>query len=423
MDSETGFIYVSVLYNDATILVKANVNAFFGDVAEALKKELGMEKSHILFKYYGIALDMSDKIETWTNDSELFIEMVDETYLVNLLREVSHLDPVLEKCSTTPTRLFRRAIRLILSSKTTDSDVTRLIEIIYCISKKNVTKDLNTPHIDGDDEKIFGKYYVESINGNAINDLLLYLTKLQYDRINLIVPFVYPDMYILPQYIVTPNARSKVVEHLINSGVSPNSSDYFTGKSMLRLACEAGNVKIVRCLLNSGANAQEKSLLASCARYLEIESFNEILKRTIIEDLDNLLLNAYVAAKSRKHATRKGLEFIQMLFDMGANPDIFVTDHATALLDLASGGPIELVRLFLKNGATVNFRNEYNWNALFVATRNGHLEMVKELSNNNQLVSSSWPDTFLKTAAESHGEEMVKLISQIFEMNRVEIPK
>lgn len=419
MDSEANSIYISVLFNGNEILVKSGSDAFLGDVAEVLKKELSMEDSHIFFKYYGIVLDMSDKVGTWTDDSELFIEMVDETYLVNMLKEVSHLDPSLEKCSTNMARLFRRVIRLILDNKISDDEVTKLIEIVYCVSKKNTTKDLNTPCVD--DEETFGKFYVESINGNAINDLLLFLTGLRYKRLNLIVPFVYPDMCILPQYIVTPNANVKVVEHLIKSGVSPNSFEYFTGKSMLRLACEVGNIKIIRCLLDAGANAQEKKLLTTCARYLEIESFNEILKSTTIEDLDNLLLNAYSTTKVLKHNIRRGLEFIQMLFDMGASPDIFVTDHATALMDLASGGPIELVRLFLKNGATVNFRNEYNWNALFIATRNGHVEMVKELSKNNQLVSSSWPDTFLMTAAESHGKEMINLITQIFEANRVKI--
>ena len=83
-------------------------------------------------------------------------------------------------------------------------------------------------------------------------------------------------------------------------------------------------------------------------------------------------------------ALNKHPDIVSTLLERGA--DISMTDNSkssNALLYAAEGGDIECIRLLLKAGSDINYKNSYNWTALMTAADSNKPEAVRFLKENN----------------------------------------
>ncbi|KAJ9441110.1 putative ankyrin repeat protein R863, partial [Diplonema papillatum] len=53
--------------------------------------------------------------------------------------------------------------------------------------------------------------------------------------------------------------------------------------------------------------------------------------------------------------------------------------RSTALYIASENGHSEVVKKLIVAGATVDVQDDYGWTALYIASENGHSEVVKEL--------------------------------------------
>ncbi|MDD5456818.1 MAG: ankyrin repeat domain-containing protein [Candidatus Margulisbacteria bacterium] len=82
-------------------------------------------------------------------------------------------------------------------------------------------------------------------------------------------------------------------------------------------------------------------------------------------------------------ALNKHPDIVSALLEKGA--DISMTDNSkssNALLYAAEGGDIECIRLLLKAGSDINYKNSYNWTALMTAADSNKPEAVRFLKGN-----------------------------------------
>jgi ankyrin repeat protein len=240
-----------------------------------------------------------------------------------------------------------------------------------------------------------------------------------------------------PLYAACVNKKESVARKLLQSGADMN-----LGRSPLVGACYAGDVNIVKMLLDAGGdpnhycnilsmdcitacfekensnNAQIFQLLrdkglkfgensfATACRYANLETVRNMVdmgvnvkghwkdmnaifacvstgNNSILEYLLNLGISANDLTKGLTPlmitCNLKNLEASEILLKGGADPNI-LGKEATALYYAAASGSIELVKLLLKEGADPNLSRDGN-TPISVACGGGHLEIVIELLN------------------------------------------
>uniref|UniRef100_A0A6A7G314 Protein TANC2-like n=3 Tax=Hirondellea gigas TaxID=1518452 RepID=A0A6A7G314_9CRUS len=106
-------------------------------------------------------------------------------------------------------------------------------------------------------------------------------------------------------------------------------------------------------------------------------------------------------------------DFINLLFEFGANPNQINNDGDTPLILAASAGHVQIIESLVKNGADVTCKNGLEETALVRAAASGHLSVV------SLLLKCKWPQPAVKTQAQQalvaaarngHAETMDHLI-------------
>lgn len=337
---------------------------------------------------------------------------------------------------------FLRIVSRILEEPIDDEELALMFKILSKYGDKyNTTFYLSKNFLDEEYDSNDSGYNSEreteprliAITENIINDLLLYFAWKDDQRmIEHAESYIVPSSELLCSYISERNARTDIVERMIELGVNVNSvdNDDTNQMSALMLACRSGHLEIAKLLLASGANPNFENRhfgwthLSICATNLRFEIFKEILKYKPMENVDELMRDAFEALDSRINFGKvlltdfqEHMEFLQLLFNLGAKPD-FDTYHnnRTPLMSLAHDGHVELFQLFLKNGADVNARDWSNWSPLYWAVRSGSLKIVRELSKYEHIINiDKWPDNALLNLAKERGEETANLVQGIIE--------
>ena len=110
---------------------------------------------------------------------------------------------------------------------------------------------------------------------------------------------------------------------------------------------EAGNLEIVKYLLEKGGN---------------------------INDKDDKGRTALIYA-----SMSVDLETVKYLIEKGADVNAKDNNGSTALMDASSGGCLEIIKYLIEKGADVNAKDNNGSTALIYASRKGHLETVEYL--------------------------------------------
>ena len=149
--------------------------------------------------------------------------------------------------------------------------------------------------------------------------------------------------------------RVRVVRRLLNLGADVHV-ETFAGVPPLVLATIANNVEIIRMLLLKGADVNAAAGKGQTA--LMIASWSDP-----------------GAAGARR------MEAIRLLVDAGANVDARDEEGRTALLGAAEADNLEAARYLLNKGADVNARTKSGRTALIEAAHAGNVEMLRLLSS------------------------------------------
>ena len=212
------------------------------------------------------------------------------------------------------------------------------------------------------------------------------------------------------------NGQLEVVKLLLEKGAAVNfvvhddAEGDDSGCTPLLLAAENGQLEVAKLLLEKGADVNAKSsynTIHECATPLigatEVSSDFEKLGGGPLPG------NRVVADK--KHGY---LEVVKLLLDKGATIDAKNNFGNTALFLASNNGQVEVVKLLLDKGATVDAKNNQDITPLMMASQNGDVEVIKLLlakgANPNAAMSGNKPWTPLTIATAEGLTNVVELL-------------
>uniref|UniRef100_A0A8C0BNF8 Ankyrin repeat domain-containing protein 17 n=1 Tax=Buteo japonicus TaxID=224669 RepID=A0A8C0BNF8_9AVES len=180
-------------------------------------------------------------------------------------------------------------------------------------------------------------------------------------------------------------------ESTANAGQTDNRS--------LAEACSEGDVNAVRKLLIEGRSVNEHTeegesllCLACSAGYYELAQVGFLavfssgkLEVPGVEMLSNSLFKLFCLPSSGNTALTYAcaggyVDVVKVLLESGASIEDHNENGHTPLMEAGSAGHVEVARVLLENGAGINTHsNEFKESALTLACYKGHLEMVRFL--------------------------------------------
>ncbi|XP_052793436.1 kinase D-interacting substrate of 220 kDa B-like isoform X2 [Mya arenaria] len=205
---------------------------------------------------------------------------------------------------------------------------------------------------------------------------------------------------------------SAVVNLLENGTINLEERDE-NGQTFLMLACQQGDISLVRELLEAGIdpNATDNDnwtalLYAAKDGYLEI--CIELLERGA--DIEHREMCNWTALMWASYKGRT--EVVQELLDREADPNVKAEHNMSCLCWAAGRGHTEIVTALIEKGAKVNSTDKYGTTPLIWACRKGHSEIVHELLNNGAYVDNTGMDslTALLVASKGHYAECVQAL-------------
>lgn len=169
-------------------------------------------------------------------------------------------------------------------------------------------------------------------------------------------------------------------KELIAAGIDVNRRDENTQTTALEEAVKNGNRKMVRILLDAGAEINARSDYGRTAlMWLDDDATEELV-------WDLIAAGAKINLKDEAGDTALILavawsepEVLRALVNAGAKVNAKNKEGETALMKAAAGGNLECVRLLIDSGADINRKNNSGETALKLADDNEHAEVVQQL--------------------------------------------
>ena len=243
-------------------------------------------------------------------------------------------------------------------------------------------------------------------------------------------------------HLAAAKGCEELVKYLIKQGLEIDARSA-KDKTPLHLAAKHGHIAVVDLLLASGADLEAKAKnsytpirTAIAAGHIELVKH---LKKRGAEWHRVYLLTAACKGQSEmlqlllnhglqlNHQCRRGdtalhfaawnghSEVIKVLLTRGASPSIRNKIGQTPFLDAAETGKLEALKLFLENGAKPGEVNKDGMNALHLAVKGEHTDLVHYLGSNYRelLTKRNKKGETPRVVANQEGhQEIVKLLNR-----------
>lgn len=212
-----------------------------------------------------------------------------------------------------------------------------------------------------------------------------------------------------PVYFATLHGKDKVVKKLLDHGANVDAQDT-SGKTILHLAVELGNLKMVDHILKHGpdlnnkmnSSSLNKAICGAKGKYKLI--IDKLLKYGFTYDPDQKLLQT---------AIEKGYtQIVENCLKNSSNAKSFLNNlpkKSYSLLHAAvQKKQYEITEMLIKYGADVNVVDGKDKSPMYYATENGDIKMLKLLLANEASVKNC--SGLLINAVKKENIEMVQLL-------------
>ncbi|CAC5368966.1 KIDINS220 [Mytilus coruscus] len=185
-----------------------------------------------------------------------------------------------------------------------------------------------------------------------------------------------------------------IVRELLDADVDPNAVDSEKWCALL-CAAKEGHLEVVIELLERGADIEHRDMEKWCALLCaakegHLEVVIELLERGAdIEHRDMFGMSCLAWAAGRGHN-----EVAKYLIQKGAKVNAADKYGTTPLIWACRRGNLEIVGSLLESGASVDVVGMNSWTALLVATKGGYTEIVQSLLEHDPNVNALDKDGF-----------------------------
>jgi len=175
------------------------------------------------------------------------------------------------------------------------------------------------------------------------------------------------------------DGQTKIVRSLLDKGADVNAKNN-VGSSALTMAAIGGHEDVLRELLKHGANVQAQNRDGVNALYGACQGghaaiVNELLKHDIDVNAQTCSgATALIIAVINKH-----MEIVRVLLEHGADTQKKTQEGATVLSHCISEGDVEMARTLLEHGADANEKWDKDMSPLMLAAAKGLTPLVELL--------------------------------------------
>lgn len=211
------------------------------------------------------------------------------------------------------------------------------------------------------------------------------------------------------------------IEYLIERGADIDAANE-NGYTPLMVASQNGYVKVVKLLIDVGANPDRRGFIFTHSG--PAEDLNASVSRwdnpkraqgnTISSATGNIHILLDDTKKTQSNTTQRYTHMT--LFDnvMRVQDEMIDTQPPTALVLASLGGHTKITKLLIDAGANLNASNKVGYTALMHASQNGHVKIVELLVNAGANVNTR--DFFGITALKkASGENRVKIVKLLID--------
>lgn len=212
---------------------------------------------------------------------------------------------------------------------------------------------------------------IDAIDANAYNDVK--------EILKIIDPNFLNDADWAPIHTASYAGNIDIVKLLIDAGANVDivGANDFTA---LHFATNGNHPDIVKLLIDTGININAVTKYKMTAVNLAISK-----NRDIVEILINAHANLDIANIKGEtpimYAIREGRDMVKLLIDAGANVNVFDKDSWSALHIASDENFTDIVELLIDAGADVDVSNKDGWSPLHIAVNKSFIDMVKLLIN------------------------------------------
>ncbi|THY87126.1 hypothetical protein D6C92_08177 [Aureobasidium pullulans] len=207
---------------------------------------------------------------------------------------------------------------------------------------------------------------------------------------------------------------------LLNSGVeldagSPSESDspFQIRCTALQVAAYYGSEKVVKYLLDQGANLHTPRKVFGSALYAALEASHLGIATLLLGRGANIDHRwGQFGTCLQIYRERGDLHTVEYLHNHGANINDNGGQNGNALQVAASTGKLDVIQFLLRNGAEVDGPGKELGSAMQAAARGGHVEVVQSLHEAGASVNASGPDgdTALRVASANGHTAVVQFL-------------
>jgi ankyrin repeat protein len=154
--------------------------------------------------------------------------------------------------------------------------------------------------------------------------------------------------------------------------------------SALLYACMKGHADVATLLLDAGAKINQRDIERSTPLHWtavnkHVAAAEVLVSRGAKLELKDTEGNAPINEACLGNIEPGSLEIVKLLVEKGATVDLLNRDKGTPLQDAAAGGLVDVVTYLVERGANLDHVNKYGFNALVLAMRCNQPRVVETL--------------------------------------------
>ncbi|CAH3187331.1 unnamed protein product, partial [Porites lobata] len=185
---------------------------------------------------------------------------------------------------------------------------------------------------------------------------------------------------------------------IVSSLIAHNADVKFSntsGKNSMMLACFGGHLKVALQLYDQGASLDTRDNGGSCCLHWAVDGgkpgcIQWLLDKGIEVEVED---ECGCSPLMRLASINGSVEVAKILIENGASVNKVDKLKKTSLMSAALNGGLELVKLLVENGANIHAENEYGKTALDFAESFGRKEIVSYLKSLMMTENSTEVDT------------------------------